>query len=77
MSKLALKAGRPSERGGVAKATMLADLVGKPTKPIRINFDLDREQHMRLKLLAIKKGRSVTDILRELVASELDVNQGL
>ncbi len=74
MSKLVLKAGRPSERGGAAKATMLADLAGKPAKPVRINFDLDREQHMRLKLLAIKKGKSVTDILRGLVASELDIS---
>ena len=71
MSKLALKAGRPSERGDAAKARMLADLADKPVKPMRVNFDLDREQHRRLKLLAVQRGQSVTDILRDLVGREL------
>lgn len=76
MSKLGLKAGRPSERGGAAKAALLADLADKPVKPIRINFDLSREQHRRLKLLAITQGKSVTDILRNLIAGELDAHKG-
>ena len=74
MSKLALKAGRPSERGFAAKAKMLADLADKPTKPVRVNFDLDRERHQRLKLLAVKRGQSVTDILRNLIDRELSAD---
>ena len=71
MSKFALTAGRPSERGDAAKAKMLADLADKITKPVRVNFDLDRERHQRLKLLAVQRGKSVTDILRDLVDREL------
>ena len=77
MSKLGLRAGRPSERGGATKATLLADLADKPIKPIRINFDLSREQHQRLKLLALMQGKTVTDILRDLIAQELNAQESV
>lgn len=76
MSKLGIKAGRPSERGGATKARMLADLADKPAKPKRVNFDLDQERHRRLKLLAAEQGKTITDILRELVDRELDAHPG-
>ena len=70
MSKTAstLTAGRPSARSN--KAATLASLSDKgPT--VRVNFDLDREEHKRLKLMAVEQGRTVTEILRELVSQSL------
>ena len=58
-----LRAGRPSD---ARKATTLASLADKgPT--VRINFDLERAEHRRLKLLAVQQDRSIADILREMV----------
>ena len=74
MSKLTLKAGRPSDRGGAARAKMLAELADRPAKPKRVNFDLDKERHRRLKLLAAQQGKTITDILRALVDRELTAN---
>jgi len=63
--KLGMKAGRPSS----AKAgPTLSDLADKP-ETVRVNFDLDRETHKRLKLYSVETGRSITEILRELVGS--------
>jgi len=46
-----LRAGRPSES---RKATTLASLADKgPT--VRINFDLERDEHRRLKMLAVQQ----------------------
>lgn len=67
MSNSTLRAGRPSS---AKKATNLADLADK-TPTVRVNFDLDREKHVGLKILAARSGKSVTDILRELVDREL------
>jgi plasmid stability protein len=36
---------------------------------VRVNFDLDRAEHMKLKIYAAKTGRSIADILRDLVSS--------
>jgi alkyl hydroperoxide reductase subunit AhpC len=64
--KLGMKAGRPS----AAKAgPTLSDLADKAAT-VRVNFDLDRAEHTKLsKIYAAKTGRSITDILRELVRS--------
>ncbi len=59
-----LQAGRPSAN---RKAATLADMADK-TATVRVNFDLDRAEHIKLKIHAARAGRSVTDILRELVA---------
>jgi hypothetical protein len=67
MSKISLRAGRPSD---AKKAANLADLADK-TPSVRVNFDLDREKHIGLKILAARSGKSVTDILRDLVDREL------
>ena len=61
--RLVMKAGRPS----AAKAgPTLSDLADKTAT---VNFDLDRAEHTKLKIYAAKTGRSITDILRELVHS--------
>lgn len=59
-----LAAGRPSEKGNKAKT--LASLVDK-AETVRVNFDLDREQHKKLKIFAARKGKSVKEILSEYV----------
>lgn len=64
-TKFGMKAGRPSN---AKTATALSDLADK-ADTVRVNFDLDRAQHIRLKVYAAKTGRSITDIMRELVNS--------
>jgi len=64
-AKLGMKAGRPSS----AKAgPTLSDLADK-ADTVRVNFDLDRAEHTKLKIYAATTGRSITDIMRELVNS--------
>ncbi len=63
--KLGMKAGRPSS---AKAAPTLSDLADK-TPTVRVNFDLDRAEHTKLKIYAAKTGRSITDILRELVSA--------
>jgi len=62
--KLGMKAGRPS---AAKSGTTLSDLAEK-SETVRVNFDLDKEQHRKLKIYSAKTGRSITEILRELVA---------
>ena len=50
-TKGALSAGRPSAKSN--KAATLASLADKAAT-VRVNFDLDRDQHIKLKLYATK-----------------------
>ncbi|MCC8489229.1 plasmid partition protein ParG [Xanthomonas citri] len=60
-----LSAGRPSAKTN--KAATLASLADKgPT--VRVNFDLDRDQHIKLKVYATKQGKSVKEVLTDFVA---------
>jgi hypothetical protein len=34
---------------------------------VRVNFDLDRDEHIKLKVYAARAGKSVADVLRGLV----------
>ena len=63
--KVGLQAGRPSEK---KKAATLAALADK-SETVRVNFDLDREEHIKLKIYAAKAGKRVADVLRELIAT--------
>jgi hypothetical protein len=63
--KLGIKAGRPS---AAKAAPTLSDLADKAAT-VRVNFDLERDEHRKLKIYAAKTGRSIADILRELVRS--------
>ena len=45
---------------------------GRPLKPIRINFDLDPETHRALKIRAINQGLKVAELIRGLIAKELN-----
>lgn len=62
--KVGLKAGRPSEK---KKAAILSALADK-SDTVRVNFDLDREEHIKLKIYAAKAGKRIADVLRELIA---------
>jgi hypothetical protein len=62
--KVGLKAGRPSEKKKAATLSALAD----KSDTVRVNFDLDREEHIKLKIYAAKAGKRIADILRELIA---------
>jgi hypothetical protein len=66
--KVGLRAGRPSEK---KKAATLAALADK-RDTVRVNFDLARDEHIKLKIYAAKAGKRVADILRELIAGLSD-----
>ncbi len=59
-----LGAGRPS--AGKSQKT-LSDLADKAAT-VRVNFDLDRDEHTNLKVYAAKHGKTVKEVLTELVA---------
>ena len=65
MSKPAtLSAGRPST--DKKKAAILASLADESgTK--RVNFQLSAELHMKLKIHAVRQGKTITDLLTEYV----------
>ena len=65
MSKLNLKAGRPSSNTNQSK--LLSDLVDKK-KMVRVNFDLEADMHKKLKIRAAERGCSISDILREKIS---------
>ena len=64
-TKGALSAGRPSAKS--SKVATLASLADKAATA-RVNFDLDRDQHIKLKLYATRHGKSIKDVLSEYVA---------
>jgi hypothetical protein len=67
MSKktVGLAAGRPSERKQAAIEALTGNTAQVET--VRVNFDLDRAEHMKLKIYAAKRGKSISDVLREFV----------
>lgn len=60
-----LSAGRPSRE---AKKTTLSDMADDKPK-VRVNFDLDRDEHTRLKIYAAKTGKSIRQVLSDLIAT--------
>lgn len=64
-TKGVLSAGRPSAKTN--KSATLASLADKAGKA-RVNFDLDRDQHMKLKVYAAKHGKTVKEVLSDYVA---------
>jgi ParG len=63
-----MPAGRPS-RGKQAPAI---NVFAEKEKMVRVNFDVTREEHTRLKVHAAKSGRSISDILREFLTQLSD-----
>ena len=68
MSKTAgtLSAGRPSAKA--SSAATLASLADKAAT-VRVNFDLERDAHTKLKVYAAKQGKTVKDLLKAYVDS--------
>lgn len=64
MSKLGLTAGRPSEN---KKAQALKAVSEDKGLMVRVNFELDEAEHLKLKIYAAKERRSIAEILRELI----------
>jgi len=62
-NKLGLTAGRPSEN---RKKQALAAVADKD-QTVRVNFDLSDDDHMRLKMHAVKSRQSISQIMRDLI----------
>lgn len=62
-----LSAGRPSAR--INKAKTLASLADDAGGMKRVNFELDTARHAKLKVYAVKSGKSIKDLLTEYVDS--------
>ena len=65
-TSVSLRAGKPSA-AEKQKGLSLEALTEK-NQTVRMNFDLDREEHVKLKIHAAKAGKTVADVLRDLVA---------
>ena len=62
---MSLSAGRPSR---ASKTNTLADMAdAKPT--VRVNFDLGRDDHIKLKVYAAQQGKTVRQVLSDFVQS--------
>lgn len=59
------------EKFAEGAAMVLSQTAGRPLKPIRVNFDLDVTTHRRLRLRALDSNRTVAQLLRELIHTEL------
>jgi hypothetical protein len=62
--QMSLSAGRPSK---TSKQATLADMADKPAT-VRVNFDLARDDHIKLKVYAAKQGKTVRQVLSEFIA---------
>lgn len=62
---MSLSAGRPSR---ASKQATLADMTDKPST-VRVNFDLGREDHIKLKIYAAQQGKTVRQVLSEFIQS--------
>jgi uncharacterized membrane protein len=62
---MSLSAGRPSK---ASKQATLADMAdGKQT--IRVNFDLARDDHIKLKVYAAQQGKTVRQVLVDMIST--------
>ena len=71
MSKVSsgmLRAGRPSAKvTDKRKEATLASLADKPAMK-RVNVDVTYDEHQKLKIHAVKEGKTISEVLREIVA---------
>lgn len=71
MSKIGLMAGRPSESKKSAALKALAENKGVM---VRVNFELDQAEHVKLKVYAAKERRSISEIMRELIDKNIIID---
>lgn len=62
--KLGLSAGRPSQARKAAALKAVADDRGLT---VRVNFELDEAEHLKLKIYAAKNRQTISEILRHLI----------
>ena len=62
---MSLSAGRRSK---ASKQATLADMADKPAT-VRVNFDLPRDDHVKLKVYAAQHGKTVRQVLSDFVQS--------
>lgn len=62
---IGLRAGKPSTQ----RKEKALEALAEKNRTVRVNFDLDREEHIKLKVHAARAGKTVADVLRELVSS--------
>lgn len=70
MSKVGLSAGRPSDS---KKAAAMKAVASDKGAMVRVNFELDEVEHLKLKIYAAKSRRSIAEILRELIDKHIPV----
>lgn len=64
-----MKAGRPSKD---AKNRLdLSDVIDKPQKTVRVNFNLDEEKYILLKRYALDNRKTITQLLTEMIDEKL------
>jgi hypothetical protein len=64
-----MPAGRPSRTKEATSINVFAD---EKEKLVRVNFEVTRDEHTKLKVHAAKSGRSISDVLREFVTQLSD-----
>lgn len=64
MSKIGLSAGRPSENKKASALKAVSDTKGPM---VRVNFELEESEHLKLKIHAAKTRSSISNVLRELI----------
>ncbi|MDP1541511.1 MAG: chromosome partitioning protein ParB [Moraxellaceae bacterium] len=62
---MSLSAGRPSK---TSKQATLADMADSK-KTVRVNFDIDSDEHKRLKLHALMQGKTVRQVLSDFIST--------
>ncbi|ALF60955.1 hypothetical protein [Psychrobacter urativorans] len=62
---MSLAAGRPSKK--VDSELSLSDVTDRPTKTVRVNFNLDEEMYIKLKKHALDSRKTVTQLLTEMI----------
>lgn len=65
-TSVGLRAGKPS--AAEKQKDFSLEALTEKNQTVRVNFDLSRDEHIKLKVHAVKAGKSVADVLRELVA---------
>ncbi len=67
-NSIGLSAGRPSEQ---KKSAALKAMAEESRPKVRVNFELDEDAHLKLKVYAAKSRRSIANILRELIEKHI------
>ena len=66
---MSLAAGRPSKK--LDSELSLSDVTDRPTKTVRVNFNLDEDTHIALKKYAIENRKTITELLTEMIIEKV------